>query len=117
MGGEEDTRDLQDRFKMVYICLSLMVTIVVCRLWYLQIIQGQELRAYSEKNRVKESKIPAPRGLILDRNRAILVDNISGFDATITPQYAKRLQETAAAIAPIIGVDKESIIKIVKKKI
>lgn len=115
IGGSDEARDLQDRFKLVYICLSIMVTIVVFRLWYLQIIQGQELRTYSEKNRVKESKIPAPRGLILDRNRAILVDNISGFDATITPQYAKRLEETAAAIAPIIGVDKDSILKTVRK--
>src|SRR5688572_20454180 len=92
---EEDARDLQPRFKFVYLAVGVMAAIIFTRLWFLQIIQGQELREYSEKNRIKESRIPAPRGLLLDREGRLLVDNTMGFDATISPQYATKLEDTA----------------------
>lgn len=115
VGSEEDVRDLQPRFRLVYFALGLVGLIIFSRLWFLQIMEGHELRIYSEKNRIKESKIPAPRGLILDRERRILVDNITGFDLTITPQYTSDLDSTAAAVAPIIGKPIADIISIVRR--
>ena len=91
------------------------MTIILLRLWYLQVISGHELREYSDKNRVKESLIQAPRGLILDREGRVLVENIPVYVAVISPQYATKLEETAEAIAPILGMRSNEIVSMVQK--
>lgn len=112
--SDEDTRDLQLRFKIVYSAILIVFSLLFMRLWFLQIIEGDELREYSEKNRVKENKIRAPRGLILDREGRILVDNIIGYDAAIIPQYVSMLDETAAEVSPILKIETNKIINNVK---
>ncbi len=42
--------------------LSLLV-----RLWYLQVVKGEEMLVAAQHNRLKSVPVPAPRGLILDR--------------------------------------------------
>ncbi len=107
---EEDVRDLVPRFRYVYILLGFVFVVIFCRLWYLQIIEGHEFQEYSEKNLLKERRILAPRGLILDTQGRILVDNIIGFKATITPQYASHLTETAQVVGNILHIPPEKII-------
>lgn len=53
--------------------------IVVIRLFHLQIIKGEVYNKLSEQNRVRTIKIPAPRGIIYDRNGIPLVENIPSF--------------------------------------
>lgn len=112
--SDEDTRELQLRFKIVYTSIVVIFSLLFTRLWFLQIIEGDKLREYSEKNRVKENKIRAPRGLILDREGRILVDNITGYDATIVPQYVSTLDETATAVGRILGISSAKIIDNIK---
>ena len=52
---------------------------------------------------------------MLDRNGEVLVDNLTGFEATISPQYAKKLEETAKAVAKALDLETEKIIKDVKR--
>ncbi len=111
---EENSKDFQPRYKFLYIVLGLVGLLLIGRLWLLQIIQGQELREYSERNRVKEVKRPAPRGLILDRDGRVLVDNLPGFETTISPQYAVQLEKTAEAVSTILNIPAAKIIKDVK---
>lgn len=112
---EEEARAYWGRYKYVYLIVTLFCLLLAGRLWQLQIVEGSELRAFSEKNRVKETKLPAPRGLFLDREKRVLVDNLPGFDVTITPQYATNLEETAKAISQIIHIPIEDIVKEVQR--
>jgi len=115
IGSEEDARDLQPRFKVAYPALAIVSLLILSRLWYLQVMEGHELRLYSEKNRIKETKIYAPRGLILDRDKQVLVDNVTGFDATITPQYTNNLDETAVFVGDILERSPDEIVTLVKR--
>ncbi len=45
------------------------------RLWFLEILSGESYLKEANANRVREIKIQAPRGDILDRNGNVLVDN------------------------------------------
>lgn len=112
---EDDTvKEYSNRFRFIYVMLGAFFAVLFMRLWFLQIIQGPELREYSEKNRVKETKIIAPRGFILDRNEEILVHNLKGFSVTISPQYATRLEATATAVAEVLDLDPLEVLNIVK---
>lgn len=113
--SEDEAKEYLPRYRLLYIVIILSSLIVASRLWYLQIIQGTELRQFSEKNRVKETKLPAQRGLLLDRENRVLVDNLPGFDASIVPQYARKLDETAEAVGQVLGIPGRRIAEDVRK--
>ena len=113
--SEDEAKEYLPRYKLLYAVIVICSFSIASRLWYLQIMQGSELRQYSEKNRVKETKLPSPRGLFLDRENRVLVDNLPGFDATIRPQYAKKLDETADAVGTVLGMPGRSVADNVRK--
>ena len=111
---EEELQEMNSRWKFIQWLLISTGLVLVGRLWYLQIIHGETLRKYSEINRLKETKIPAPRGLIFDRNRNILVDNLLGLELTIVPQYITDLDTVAKRISPIIQTAPKHIIETIQ---
>lgn len=111
----DETKELLPRFRLFYLVLIITSCLFGMRLWYLQIIQGTELREFSEKNRIKKIKINAPRGLMLDREGRVLVDNRPGYEAILSPQYIGKLEDIAATIAPILSMEPERVIlKVIK---
>lgn len=53
----------------------VLFAIVFFRLWYLQVLSGNQYLAQANDNRVREVRIQAPRGDVVDRNGAVLVTN------------------------------------------
>lgn len=111
ISNPEEARSYQSRYKILYIFIGLTIVTFVLRLFWLQVILGNELRAFSEKNRVKQNKIISPRGLILDRNGATLVENLPGFEAVLSPQYIEDKKELAKIIGPIIGMTEDKVVE------
>ncbi len=111
---EEELQEINPRWRLINWILFGTGILLAGRLWFLQMIHGEQLRQYSEINRLKETKIPAPRGLIFDRYHKILVDNLPGLELTITPQYAEDLDLLAKKISPIIKIAPKQIIEKIK---
>jgi penicillin-binding protein 2 len=105
ISNPEEAKEYLPRYKLFYAAIAFTFVVVVIRLWVLQILQGNELREFSEKNRIKQIKISAPRGLMLDRDGKILVENHAGFEAVISPQYIENLDALSEAVAPIISME------------
>src|SRR5689334_9431595 len=63
----------------------VMFAIIFFRLWYLQVLSGDKYLAEANNNRVREIKLDAPRGKILDTNGEVLVDNKPGNAIKIDP--------------------------------
>jgi penicillin-binding protein 2 len=63
----------------------IMFAIIFFRLWYLQILSGDKYLADANNNRVREIKVEAPRGEILDRDGRVLVDNRVGLAVKVRP--------------------------------
>lgn len=111
ISNPDEAKEFLPRYKLFYTFLALAIMVISARLWYLQIIQGTELRNFSEKNRIKRIKVSAPRGRMVDREGKVLVDNHAGFEATLSPQYVEDIKATAARIAPILGTDSAKVIQ------
>lgn len=117
ISNPEEAKEFLPRYRIFYATIAITFTIFTLRLWYLQIIQGTELRQFSEKNRIKQMKINSPRGLFLDRDGRILVENRAGFEAILYPQYIDEVEVLAESVGPIIGLDKEKFVqKVIKSK-
>ena len=67
--------------------------VIFFRLWYLQVLSGDHYLAEARDNRVREIKVQAPRGEIVDRDGRTLVDNRPAMAVVLSPD---RLPEGAA---------------------
>ncbi len=110
LANPDETKEFSSHYRVVYMVLGVVMVIFALRLWYLQIILGTELRAFSEQNRIKETYIPAPRGMVFDREGRVLVDNRPGFVATLTPQYITDYDKIAKVVGGILKVDPKWIV-------
>lgn len=115
ISNPDEARDYLQRYKIFYNFVFFTVFIFISRLIWLQIISGQELRQFSEKNRVKQNKISAPRGLILDRDGKALVENLPGFEAVITPQYIEDIKTLSESVGPVIGLEPPRVIEKIQR--
>jgi penicillin-binding protein 2 len=118
LGQEEQIREYQDRFKYLYVALFIGLGILLSRMVYLQILQGDKMRQISEENHIKRVKIPSPRGMIFDRNRTLLIDNRPAFDLEVIPQYlheSRSENETIALLSKIIKMPVSDIETVLNK--
>ncbi len=83
----EYTADLEHRFKYLILAIIVFFIIVTGRLYYLQILKGDTYRFFSTENSIKETNIPATRGLVFDRKGQVLVENRPAYDIAVIPQY------------------------------
>lgn len=75
------------------IIILVLFSVLVMRLFHLQIARGSEMRALADSNRIVVKVIHAPRGVIYDRNGKILAQNEPGFrliQATGSGQFLTR---------------------------
>ena len=59
-------------------------------LWYLQVLSGDKYEAQAQNNRVREIKVQAPRGEIVDRHGQPLVENRNSLSIKVTPDKLPR---------------------------
>jgi len=105
---------------MIFFGLFVLgVLILVARVAYLQIFQGDEYSSLAENNRIRLRPIPAERGIIYDRFQTQLVQNIPSFSLSIVPQdFPKdkvRGNEILQQISDITGVPKIDMQNILDK--
>jgi len=70
--GEERVRF---RVAILGVIVLAMMSVLLSRLWFLQVLSGERYANASENNRVRIVSLEAPRGRILDRNGVVLVKN------------------------------------------
>jgi len=90
------------------------MTVLLIRLWDLQIMRGSEMRKLSEQNRIRVKKIVAPRGIIYDRTGKVLADTRPSFNIYLTPEDIRDFSQTVDGLARLLACDREEIIEKMK---
>ncbi len=89
---------------------SLAFLVLGVRLYQLQVLRGDEYKERADENFVKELRVPADRGFILDRNRKILVDSRPSYDVTLTPYFCgKGCDELLARLTALLALSPEEV--------
>ena len=96
---------------MLGLCFLLFV-ILLGRMVYLQLWRGEYYTKQSDGNRLRQSRIIAPRGLIFDKNGKELVNNLPGY-AVVLQKQADYKPETLQHISQLLGIP----VEVIKKKI
>ncbi len=97
------------RFLITTVILVQAFLILAGRMWYLQIIRGDEFEKFSLNNRIRSIRIPAPRGRILDRRGRELVVNRPSFNVYVLPEYVKDRDSLAVALSVALGMEHDVI--------
>ena len=75
-----------------------------------QILDHSKYQLQSETNRLRPIPLPAPRGIITDRNGKILAENLTGYTVSLLPAADQdSLRATLRRIAPIVKLDNAAI--------
>src|SRR3954449_7374454 len=81
----------------------VMFAVIFFRLWYLQVLSGDSYVAAARENRVREIKIQAPRGEIVDRHGVPLVENRHSFSIKLSPDKLPKARADRAALYRRLG--------------
>jgi penicillin-binding protein 2 len=73
------------RLVSVYVVVALAFTGLLFRLINLQVVEGSTWNIRATDNYTNEVSMPAPRGIIYDRNGYILARNLASYNVVITP--------------------------------
>lgn len=87
IGREDEVRTYRDRAAIFNFFVAGAILLILSRVFYLQIMRGEELRRFSDSNRLKKEKIMPTRGVVFDRNGKVVVDNRAAFDVVLSSQY------------------------------
>ncbi len=105
-----DNKWLRHRLSFVAYFVTSAFALLFLRLFYLQIIEGDEYRQLSENNCIRLQNIDYPRGIIFDRNGILLVDNRPSFNLSLLLNKAKPVESTINNLSRYINVPAEELI-------
>src|SRR6266850_7837745 len=71
----DDSQNLRVRLRLIQALVLVLLAVLTVRLYLLQIINGRHYAEIAENQRIRLLPIPAPRGVIFDRNGHLLVDS------------------------------------------
>jgi cell division protein FtsI (penicillin-binding protein 3) len=96
------TSSQQRRLWIVVIGLIFSTVVVVGRLVAFQVVQSQEWVTFGERLQNTQVVARPDRGVIYDRNGAVLAGNSSDYRVGVSPPLVTQRGELATALAPIL---------------
>ena len=96
---------LEPRVAALTTLMVVVFAFVAVRLYYLQVLHHQDMTELADRNRIRIRRVPAPRGLVFDRNHQPLVDTRPSFDAMIVPEDSDNLSATIEKLERYTGSD------------
>src|SRR5215212_7363403 len=111
MKFEDDSQNLRLRLRIIQVLVILLLAVLAVRLYVLQIVNGTYYAERAENQRIRLLPIPAPRGVIFDRNGKLLVDSRPIYNVILSREDIKG-KDFSALIIPYargLSIDPEDL--------
>ena len=99
--------NMQVRVVSLAILIAAVFLILGARLWYLQVLTGEDYTLEAQATHTSQIKIPAQRGVIYDRDGEILANNEPGLNLTVIPYELPR--DKVKELAEAVGADAKAV--------
>ncbi len=106
---------LDRRLGMARTTVWIALGILVLSFFRTQILGHGKYQLQSETNRLRQIPLPAPRGVIYDRNGHVLAENVPGYTVSLLPGPEANLRATLALIASIANIDSAEIERVLQR--
>lgn len=107
---------LKRRLELITGFILVLIVLLVLRLWFLQVHKGYEFEERAKDNRVRELRVLAPRGNILDRRGRLMVTNRPSFTVAWTKEDAPNPDEVIKKLARILGDDIDVVLDRIREQ-
>ncbi len=106
-----ETRLIQRRLILSAVIVLVLMSIVLGRLYVLQVVEHDYFSTLSNSNRVRLKALPPTRGLIYDRNGVVLADNLPAYRLEIIREQVDDLDDTLQHLSEYVDISKQEIKK------
>jgi cell division protein FtsI/penicillin-binding protein 2 len=97
------------RFTITGVIVTLALAVLVGRLYYLQVVRGEEYRRKSQSNFVQERRIAHARGLIYDQQGRPLADNRPSHDVYMTVAFLPDSERSLKLLTAPLAFDGDAL--------
>ena len=118
-GGDLSFRKLSvinRRMFIISIAKAVVFTGIITRLFSLQISENKKYLTLSDKNRLREWRLPPIRGEFLDYFGNIIAGNLEVYQLHVVPEQVENFKSLMMRLKEILKLDNQKFSKIIKKK-
>ncbi len=112
---KEVASEFRRRTNLLMTVVSIAFLLLIGRLFFLQIIQGERFTYLAENNRIRLKKIPGTRGMVFDRKGQLLIDSRPSFDLLFVPEDAQEPETTLRRLAGFLGRDEGELLGLLEE--
>jgi penicillin-binding protein 2 len=115
MAGVEDRRGIITRLSILQYVIVVVFSILAISFWVLQVVKHAKFEEMAENNHQRTLALRAPRGIVLDRNSHVLIENRPSFSISIMREHSKDLNRTIRMLAAVLGYEEAAVREIVNR--
>lgn len=101
--------DIRRRGIAANVIVSLVLLFLGGGFFRTQVLEHAEYKLQSETNRLREVPLPAPRGVIYDRNGKPIADNVVGYSVSVLAQKEDTLRAVLQRLSGTINITPSQI--------
>ncbi|NOX27858.1 MAG: penicillin-binding protein 2 [Gammaproteobacteria bacterium] len=104
-----ESEQFRRRTIVAFLVVILMVTGIVARLVYLQVVNHHHFTTQADQNRVTVVPLAPTRGLIFDRRGRVLAENLPSFTLELVPERVIDLDATINELGRYVDISQNNI--------
>ena len=96
--------DVRRRGIAANVIVSMVLLFLGAGFFRTQVVEHDNYRLQSETNRLREVPLPAPRGVVYDRNGKVIADNVIGYSVSVLAQREDTLRAVLQRLTGTINI-------------
>lgn len=104
------------RIALLFLLTVAALAFLASRVFWIQFVRGEELRARAQEVRTRYIPVEPKRGILYDRRGRELAISISVDTVVANPAEIRDPAETAARLAPILGMKADALVDILTRR-
>ena len=111
MKFEDTSQNLRARLRFLQIMVVLMLSVLSVRLYVLQVVRGERYAEIAQNQRRRRLPIPAPRGVIFDRNKRPIVNSRPIYNVILSREDVKdkNLNALVEPLSAGLNIDQQDL--------
>ena len=115
MATHEERRRVGIRLSVLQYVITVVFSALAVSFWVLQVVQHAKFEEIAENNHQRTLALRAPRGVVFDRDGAVLVENRHSYSISIVREHTKDLNRTVRLLASVLGIDEPRVREVVDR--
>ena len=104
----DDRRSLTIRLSVLQYLIAVVFAALAVGFWIFQIAQHEKFLETAENNRLRKLPLPAPRGVLLDRDGKVLVENQNTMNIALVREQTKNVGDVLRVLAAATGAERSA---------